>query len=158
MGIRPSCALPLPLPRHRPPSLVVRRHLVVDVADERYPHLRRVVATKHVAGEVRLHLHVHLCPRQPAVLCACLPQTYHFQCAPQHADEYVGEPQLVLRPAVVGQLDKVGERVLLEDQRELLVVARPVGDGRCDVQEDLEADLVSSLSWAPRSRRGQGYL
>jgi hypothetical protein len=41
-------------------SLVVWRHLVVNVADERYPHLRGVVAAKDVAGEMRLHLHMYL--------------------------------------------------------------------------------------------------
>jgi hypothetical protein len=69
--------------------------------------------------------------------------TYHLQCTTQHADKYVGEPQLVLCAAVIGQLDKVGEGVLVEDQRELLVVAGPVCDGRCDIQEDLEADLYA---------------
>jgi hypothetical protein len=40
--------------------LVVRRHLVVDVAYQRYPHLGRVVASENVADEVGLDLHVHL--------------------------------------------------------------------------------------------------
>ena len=40
---------------------------------------------------------------------------YHLQCTTQHADEYVGEPQLVLCAAIVRQLDKVGEGVLVED-------------------------------------------
>lgn len=43
------------------PSFVVRRHLIVDVSDKRYPHLRRVIAAQYVAGKVRFHLHVHLC-------------------------------------------------------------------------------------------------
>lgn len=41
--------------------------------------------------------------------------TYHLQCTAQHADKYVGEPQLVLCAAVVRQLDKVGEGVLVKD-------------------------------------------
>lgn len=49
-----------------------------------------------------------------------------------------------MRTAVIRQFDKVSEGVLLEDERELLVVARPVGDGRCDVEEDLEADLITA--------------
>ena len=48
---------------------------------------------------------------------------YHLQGTTQHADKYVGEPQLVLCAAVVRQLYKVGQRVLLEDEGELLVVA-----------------------------------
>ena len=40
---------------------------------------------------------------------------YHLQGTTQHADKYVGEPQLVLCAAVVRQLDKVGEGVLVED-------------------------------------------
>lgn len=69
---------------------------------------------------------------------------HHLQRAPQHAAEDVAVPELVLRAAVVGQLDKVGEGVLLEDQRKLLAVARPVGYGGCDVEEDLEADLEAT--------------
>jgi hypothetical protein len=70
--------------------------------------------------------------------------TYHLQGTTQHSDQYVREPQLVLRAAVVRQLDKVGQGVLVEDQGELLVVAGPVGDCGCDVQEDLETDLHTS--------------
>jgi hypothetical protein len=49
--------------------------------------------------------------------------TYHLECTPQHAHENIGEPQLILRAAIVGQLYKVGERVLFKDEGELLVVA-----------------------------------
>lgn len=65
----------------------------------------------------------------------------HLEGAAQHAAEEVRVPELVLGAAVVGQLDEVGQGVLLEHQRELLAVARPVRHGRCDVEEDLEADL-----------------
>ena len=82
----------------------------------------------------------------------------HLEGATQHAAEDVGEPQLVLRAAVIGQLDKVCQRVLLEDERELLAVARPVCDCGCNVEKDLEANLyflvrapptrsADSLSW-----------
>lgn len=74
--------------------------------------------------------------------------TYHFQRTPQHTDKYVREPQLVLCPTVVWQLHKVGQRVLLKNERELLVVARPVRDRRRDVQKYLEADLVRLISLA----------
>ena len=70
----------------------------------------------------------------------------HFEGAAQDAAEDVGVPQLVLGAAVVRQLDEVRERVLLEDEGELLPVARPVGDGRGDVEEDLEADLYNIAS------------
>jgi hypothetical protein len=39
---------------------VIRRHLVIDIADQSYPHLRCVVASQHVADEVRFDLHVYL--------------------------------------------------------------------------------------------------
>lgn len=39
---------------------IVWRHLVVNIADQRYPHLCRVVASQHVADKVCLNLHVHL--------------------------------------------------------------------------------------------------
>src|ERR1700716_1201080 len=34
-----------------PASVVIHRHLVVDVPDQRYPHLSRVVSSQHVADE-----------------------------------------------------------------------------------------------------------
>jgi hypothetical protein len=39
---------------------VIRWHLVVNVAYQRYPHLRCVVASKDVTDEVGLNLHMHL--------------------------------------------------------------------------------------------------
>lgn len=47
-------------PASPPASLVVWRHFVVNVADERYSHLSRVVAPENVANEVCLDLHVYL--------------------------------------------------------------------------------------------------
>jgi hypothetical protein len=49
--------------------------------------------------------------------------TYHFQCTPQHSYEYVGEPQLILRTTIIGQLHEIRKRVLFKDKGELLVVA-----------------------------------
>lgn len=46
-----------------------------------------------------------------------------------------------MSPAVIGQFDKIGEGVLVENKGELLVVACPVCDCRGDVEEDLEAHL-----------------
>lgn len=109
-------------------SVILRRELIINIPDEAYPHLGGIISPQHIADEVRLDLHLH-----------------HLQRTPQHAAEDVGVPELVLRAAVVGQLDKVGEGVLLEDQRELLAVACPVGYGGCDVEEDLEADLDAPL-------------
>lgn len=40
--------------------LVIWRHLVINVADQRYSHLRCVVATQDVADEVGLDLHMDL--------------------------------------------------------------------------------------------------
>lgn len=105
-------------------SVILRRELIINIPDQAYTHLGGIVSPQHIADEVRLNLHLH-----------------HLQRTPQHAAEDVGVPELVLRAAVVGQLDKVGEGVLLEDERELLAVARPVRYGGCDVEEDLEADL-----------------
>jgi len=48
-------------------SLIIRRHLIVDIANQRYPHLRRIVAPQHIANEMCLYLHLH-----------------HFQSTPQH--------------------------------------------------------------------------
>ena len=109
-----------------PPLLIIRRHLIINIPHQAHPHLRRIVPPQHIADEVRLDLHLH-----------------HLERAPQHAAEDVGEPELVLRAPVVGQLDEVRERVLLEDEGELLPVRRPVGDGGGDVEEDFEADLRS---------------
>ena len=105
---------------------VIGGQFVVDVPNERHPHLRRVVAAQNIADEVRLDLHLH-----------------HLQGATEDPAVEVREPQLVLRAPVVRQLDKVREGVLVEDEGELLVVVGPVGDLGRDVQEDLEADLSS---------------
>ena len=40
--------------------LVVRRHLIVDVADQRYPHLSSIVTPKNITDKVCLNLHVDL--------------------------------------------------------------------------------------------------
>lgn len=40
--------------------LVIRWHLVVNVADQRYPHLSGVVASKDITDEMCLNLHVNL--------------------------------------------------------------------------------------------------
>lgn len=105
-------------------SVILGRQLIINVSYQADPHLGGIIAPQYVADEMSLNLHLH-----------------HFQCTPQHAAEDVRIPELVLRAAVVGQLDKVGEGVLLEDQRELLAVARPICYGRGYVEEDLEADL-----------------
>lgn len=65
----------------------------------------------------------------------------HLEGPAQDAAVDIAVPQLVLGAAVVGKLDEIGEGVLLEDEGELLAVARPVGNGRGDVEEDLKADL-----------------
>lgn len=116
--------------RCRPLGLVIlRRQFVIYVPDERYPHLCRVIAAQDVADKVCLDLHLN-----------------HLQGATKDPTVDVGEPQLVLRPPVVRQLDEVRQGVLVKDKRELLAVVRPVGDLGGDVQEYLEPDLAQSVS------------
>lgn len=57
----------------------------------------------------------------------------HLQRASQHAAQDVGVPELVLRPAIVWKLHKIGKGVVIEHQGELVVVARPICDLRRDV-------------------------
>jgi hypothetical protein len=40
--------------------LVIRWHFVVNVADQRYPHLSGVVASKDITDKMCLNLHVNL--------------------------------------------------------------------------------------------------
>ena len=39
---------------------IIRRHLVVNVADKRYAHLGGIVTPEHVTDKVCLNLHVDL--------------------------------------------------------------------------------------------------
>lgn len=39
---------------------IIRRHLILDIPDERDSHLCRIVAAKHITHEVSLDLHLHL--------------------------------------------------------------------------------------------------
>lgn len=107
-----------------PVLLVIHGHLIIDVPYQRYPHLGGVIPPQHVADEVCLDLHLH-----------------HFKSTPQDPTEDIRVPQLILCPAIVRELDKVCQGVLVKDERELLVIARPVRDRRCDVEEDLESNL-----------------
>jgi hypothetical protein len=66
---------------------------------------------------------------------------YHFQGASENTAQNVRVPELVLCSPIVRELDKVSQRVVFEDEGELLVVTCPVGDGGRDVEEDLEPDL-----------------
>lgn len=113
----PSCKVVGPMSRCALLGLIVLRgQFVVYIPNERNPHLRRIVAAQDVADKVCLDLHLH-----------------HLQGAAKDPAVYVGEPQLVLRPSVVWQLDKVRQGVLVKDERELLAVVRPVGDLGGDV-------------------------
>lgn len=120
--------------------VVLWRQLVVNVSYQCDAHLSRVVAPQHVADEVRLDLHL-----------------YHLKRATEHTAENIGIPELILGSAVVGQFDKVGEGILIEDQRELLAVARPVCYGGGDVEEDFEADL-EVLVRVEGNSKGEGEL
>lgn len=42
------------------PLLIVRRHLILNIAYQRDPHFSRVVAAQHIADEASLDLHLHL--------------------------------------------------------------------------------------------------
>jgi hypothetical protein len=139
-------------------SFVIWWHLVVNVADQRYPHLGCVVASEDVTDEVRLDLHMHLCETLVALTDKQSPfwKTYHLQCTPQHAHQYVGEPKLILRTAIVGKLDEVCEGILFEYEGELLVVARPICNRGRDIEEYLEADLMPWVSLEPLPLRRWG--
>jgi hypothetical protein len=65
----------------------------------------------------------------------------HLQGTPQHAAKYIRIPKLVLRSAIVGKLHEIGKGIVVDNQGELVVVARPVGNLWCDVQEYLESNL-----------------
>lgn len=114
----------VPTPVLSPPLVILWRQLVVNVADQRYPHLGGVVAAQDVADKVGLDLDLD-----------------HFEGAAQDAAQNVGVPQLVLGAPIVGQLDKVGEGEFVKDEGELFAIGGPVGDGGCGVEEDFEADL-----------------
>lgn len=109
--------------------VVLWRQLVVNIPNKGHPHLCRVVAAQNIADEMGLDLHLH-----------------HLQGTTKDAAVYVGEPQLILRSPVVWKLDEVCEGIFVKDKGELLAVARPIGDLRSDVQEDLESDLTRSVS------------
>ena len=81
---------------------------------------------EHIADEVSLDLHLN-----------------HLQRAPQNTTQDVGVPQLVLCSTIVWQFHKIGEWVLVEHERELVVVACPVRHLGRDIEEDLEPDLRS---------------
>ena len=68
--------------------------------------------------------------------------SYHFKCSANDPAVDVGEPKLVLSFAVIWELHKVGERVLIYDQGKGLAVVGPIGDGGCDVEEDFETYLL----------------
>jgi len=78
---------------------------------------------------VRLDLHLH-----------------HLQGPAQNTTEDIRVPELILGAAVIGKFDKVGERVLVEYEGKLFAVARPVGDGGGDVEEDFEPNLCMKES------------
>jgi hypothetical protein len=41
------------------PSLVVSRHLIINIPYQRYPHLRRVITSQHITDEMRFYLHLY---------------------------------------------------------------------------------------------------
>lgn len=102
---------------------------------------------------INLHVHLanasayHLCAVYATPLSRCA--AYHFKCATQNSSQYVGKPQLVLRSSIIRKLHEVGQRILIENERELFVVARPVRDRRCYVQKDLEANLRRAHEMMP---------
>ena len=62
----------------------------------------------------------------------------HFQGAPDGPAQNVGISQIV---TVVGQLDELGQRVVVEQEGELVGVGAPPGHGGADVEEHLEGQL-----------------
>jgi hypothetical protein len=69
---------------------------------------------------------------------------HHLQRTPQDPAEDIRVPQLILRPPNIRQLNEVRQRVLFEDQGELLAITRPIRNRRRDVQEDFESNLLPS--------------
>ncbi len=60
----PWISLTHPLVRQTPEYMhmllfIIRRHLIVDVAYQRYPHLCGIIAPQHIADEMCLYLHLH---------------------------------------------------------------------------------------------------
>ena len=76
---------------------------------------------------------------------------HHFEGASQHPTEdvRVAEVRTTLR-----QLDELGKRVVVEDQRELVARRAPVGNRRLDAEKHLEAHLeIIVLLWKEKRRR-----
>ena len=70
--------------------------------------------------------------------------SYHFQCAPQNSAEDIGEPQLILCPSVIRQFNEIRQGVFVKYEGELVIIARPIGYGGSDVEEDPESNLMNS--------------
>lgn len=68
-------------------------------------------------------------------------RTHHLERPSQHTAEDIGEPEFILRPPIIRQLHEIRQRIIFKHQRELIVVACPIGNGRRDIQEDLEPNL-----------------
>jgi hypothetical protein len=123
-------------------SLIVRRHFVLNISDQGNAHFGHVIAAQNITDEMCFdgHLYLETCQQVNKVV-VMNGDAHHFECSAQDTTEDVGEPQLVLGFAVIRKLNEIGQGVLVEEQRELLVVRCPVGDCGSNVEEDFEADL-----------------
>lgn len=89
--------------------------------------------------------------------------TYHFECTAKDAAVNIRVPQTTFK-GVFGQLDKLGKRVLVEHQGEFLVIGRPGGHRRRNVQKHLKANLsdsfgrIAQVRAAPNTRARQKVL
>lgn len=68
--------------------------------------------------------------------------TNHLQSSPYNSTQNIRVPKLVLRPSIIRQFNEVCQGVLLEYQRKLFAVARPIRDRGCNVEKYLESNLI----------------
>lgn len=72
---------------------IVRWHLVVNVSDQRYPHLCSIITPQNIADEVGFDLHVYLmCVSSLRTIVSVQIRLYHLKRATQHSHQDVGEP------------------------------------------------------------------
>lgn len=67
---------------------------------------------------------------------------HHFQCTSEDAAEYIGEPELILRVAIVWEFNEICQWVFIKYQREGFVICRPIHYSRGNIEEHFESDLL----------------
>lgn len=102
-------------------SVLAGRNGIFQAPDKLYPQLGRGVPLQLVVHETGHHFRLD-----------------HLECSSNHPGNDVAVLEVDM---AVGQLDKLGQRVALQDQRELVTGGAPVGDGRVYAQVHLERHL-----------------